>query len=81
MNKSSETKASAGAETAGAATAKTRRNRKPAEAKLAELKRRLLEISDLTAAEALLDWDQSTFMPGGGSRAGSPKCNAQQACP
>jgi hypothetical protein len=64
MNKSSETKASA-----DAATAKPRRNRQPAEAKLAELKRRLLEISDLMAAEALLDWDQSTHMPGGGANA------------
>jgi len=60
MNKISETKASAGA---------AKGNRQPAEAKLAELKYRLLEISDLMAAEALLDWDQSTYMPGGGLRA------------
>lgn len=39
------------------------RNRRPAEAKFAEVKRRLLEISDLAAAEALLGWDQSTYMP------------------
>ena len=60
MNKISETKASAGA---------AKSNRQPAEAKLAELKYRLLEISDLMAAEALLDWDQSTYMPGGGASA------------
>jgi len=60
MNKISETKASAGA---------AKGNRQPAEAKLAELKYRLLEISDLMAAEALLDWDQSTYMPGGGAPA------------
>jgi len=34
--------------------------RQPAEMKLAELKLRLLEISDLAAAGALLGWDQST---------------------
>jgi carboxypeptidase Taq len=60
MNKISETKASASA---------AKGNRQPVEAKLAELKYRLLEISDLMAAEALLDWDQSTYMPGGGARA------------
>lgn len=60
MNKISETKASTGA---------AKGNRQPAEAKLAELKYRLLEISDLMAAEALLDWDQSTYMPGGGAPA------------
>jgi carboxypeptidase Taq len=60
MNKISETKASAGA---------AKGNRQPAEAKLVELKYRLLEISDLMAAEALLGWDQSTYMPGGGAHA------------
>jgi len=60
MNKISETKASAGA---------AKGNRQPAKFKLAELKYRLLEISDLMAAEALLDWDQSTYMPGGGAHA------------
>jgi carboxypeptidase Taq len=33
------------------------------EVKLAELKRRLLEISDLRAAGALLSWDHATYMP------------------
>jgi carboxypeptidase Taq len=37
--------------------------------KLAELKRRLLEISDLNAAGAVLSWDQATYMPPGGAAA------------
>jgi carboxypeptidase Taq len=41
----------------------------PAEAKLAELKRRLLEISDLSCAGAVLGWDQATYMPAGGATA------------
>lgn len=45
------------------------RRRVSAEAKLAELKRRLLEISDLAAAEAVLGWDHSTYMPAGGATA------------
>ena len=40
-----------------------------AEAKMNELKRRLLEISDLGAASAVLSWDQSTYMPSGGAQA------------
>ena len=39
------------------------------EAKLNELKRRLLEISDLGSASAVLSWDQSTYMPSGGAQA------------
>jgi len=34
---------------------------------MADLKRRLLEISDIGAAGSLLDWDQSTHMPSGGA--------------
>lgn len=45
------------------------RNRQPAEAKLAELRRRLLEISDLGGAGAVLGWDQATYMPKGGAAA------------
>lgn len=45
------------------------RNSVPPEAKLAELKSRLLEISDLEAAGAVLGWDQSTYMPSGGAQA------------
>src|SRR5215207_11041388 len=39
------------------------------EAKLAELKTRLLEINDLESAAALLSWDQTTYMPPGGALA------------
>src|SRR5262245_27050260 len=46
-----------------AATAKKHpRGRRSAETKLKELKRRLLEISDLHAANAVLGWDQATYM-------------------
>jgi carboxypeptidase Taq len=38
-------------------------------AKLEELKTRLIEIDDLYAAAALLEWDQSTYMPPGGASA------------
>jgi carboxypeptidase Taq len=38
-------------------------------AKLDELKSRLLEISDLTNAASVLSWDQSTYMPPGGAAA------------
>lgn len=34
---------------------------------LSELKRRLLEISDLNFAGAVLSWDQATYMPPGGA--------------
>ena len=37
--------------------------------KLTELKTRLLEASDLNHANALLSWDQSTYMPPGGAPA------------
>ncbi len=37
--------------------------------KLAQLKTRLLEASDLSAAGAVLFWDQSTYMPAGGAAA------------
>lgn len=36
---------------------------------LAELKRRLMEVSDLNAVSALMNWDQSTYMPPGGAAA------------
>jgi len=39
------------------------------EAKLQELKTRLIEINDLNSAGALLHWDQSTYMPPGGKSA------------
>jgi carboxypeptidase Taq len=36
---------------------------------LAELKARLIEISDLAGTAAILSWDQSTYMPSGGAAA------------
>ncbi|MGD9099180.1 MAG: carboxypeptidase M32 [Anaerolineae bacterium] len=39
------------------------------EAKLKELKTRLLEVNDLRMAEAVLNWDQTTYMPPGGAPA------------
>jgi len=39
------------------------------EAKLQDLKARLMEISDLRYAKALLAWDQETYMPPGGAEA------------
>ncbi len=39
------------------------------EAKLQELKERLLEIGDLNGAASLLGWDQATYMPPGGAMA------------
>ncbi len=39
------------------------------EKKLAELKTRLAEIEDLGSVNALLNWDQSTYMPPGGAAA------------
>jgi carboxypeptidase Taq len=41
----------------------------PAEERLKELKRRLLEISDLRGANAVLGWDQATYMPKRGAEA------------
>jgi len=39
------------------------------ENKLAELKRRFAEVEDLGSVGALLNWDQSTYMPSGGAAA------------
>jgi carboxypeptidase Taq len=39
------------------------------EQKLQELKTRLFEVNDLNSANALLGWDQSTYMPSGGAAA------------
>jgi carboxypeptidase Taq len=50
-------------------TARTQPREGTAETKLAELKRRLAEISDLNSASALLGWDQQTYMPTGGAGA------------
>jgi carboxypeptidase Taq len=43
--------------------------RRSPEDKLAELRRRLLEISDLNAAGSVLSWDEATYMPTGGAAA------------
>ena len=63
-------KAKAGSR-AGAGTEATRRTRGriSAESRLAELRTRLREISDLNAAGAVLSWDQATYMPPGGAAA------------
>jgi carboxypeptidase Taq len=47
----------------------SRTKARPAESMLAELKRRLLEISDLNAAGSVLSWDQATYMPEAGAEA------------
>jgi carboxypeptidase Taq len=52
-----------------AKASKNSHNKRSAETKLAELKRRLLEISDLGGARAVLSWDQATYMPKSGAAA------------
>ena len=47
--------------------AKRARGVKSTEAMLSELRRRLLQISDLNHAGAVLSWDQATYMPPGGA--------------
>src|SRR5436853_5837521 len=37
--------------------------------KLQELKHRLMEVANLSAAYAILSWDQTTYMPPGGDEA------------
>src|SRR5256885_15367937 len=54
---------------AGKTPPAARAGRLSAEDKLAELKRRLLEISDLSAASSVLSWDQATYMPKEGAAA------------
>jgi carboxypeptidase Taq len=54
--------------------AKSAHSRRSAEQKLVELKRRLREISDLTAAGDVLNWDQATYMPRGGADARGRQC-------
>src|SRR5215470_14777872 len=44
-------------------------SRRSPETMLAELKHRLMEISDLNFAGAVLNWDQATYMPAGGAAA------------
>jgi carboxypeptidase Taq len=54
--------------------AKPARNRRSAEQMLVELKRRLREISDLSAAGDVLNWDQATYMPQCGADARGRQC-------
>ncbi|HEY7297279.1 MAG TPA: carboxypeptidase M32 [Xanthobacteraceae bacterium] len=51
------------------AAASGKRNRRPIESKLAELRHRLLEIADLESAASVLGWDQATYMPAAGAQA------------
>jgi carboxypeptidase Taq len=53
---------------------KAKRKAASPEALLAELKARLLEISDLAGTAAILSWDQSTYMPKGGAPARGRQC-------
>jgi carboxypeptidase Taq len=48
------------------------------EAKLQELKQLLTEVGDLAHVVALLDWDQSTYMPSGGAPARARQLAALQ---
>src|SRR5262245_29170741 len=54
---------------AGKARPAARASRLSVEDKLTELRRRLLEISDLSAASSVLSWDQATYMPKEGAAA------------
>ena len=68
MNKTRETR---GGHTTRvrAVSSRYRRNPQSAEIKLAELRRRLLEINDLSAAGRVLSWDHATYMPKCGATA------------
>ena len=46
------------------------------ESKLKELKARLLEVYDLEAVSSVLQWDQATYMPAGGTRARAQQIRA-----
>src|SRR5580704_3735878 len=69
MNKTSDT-ATRGGEAPAKARKDNGKGRSP-ETKLKEFRQRLLEISDLGGAGALLGWDQATYMPKGGASARS----------
>jgi carboxypeptidase Taq len=59
---------------AAAATLGGRHGIRPAGADLEELKRRLLEISDLAGTAAILSWDQATYLPKRGAAARGRQC-------
>jgi carboxypeptidase Taq len=69
MTKVGQIKAQARPANAAAGAAKQSGKRRSVETKLKELRRRLLEISDLRAAGAMLGWDHATYMPKGGAEA------------
>jgi carboxypeptidase Taq len=64
MTKISKAMANAAPASAGKA-----RSRPSVELKLVALKHRVLEISDISGAGAVLGWDQATYMPTGGAAA------------
>jgi carboxypeptidase Taq len=68
MNNPGKSVTSSGAELALKPAAKPARGQS-AESKLRELKRRLLEISDLEAVGSVLTWDHATYMPKAGAAA------------
>ena len=63
------TSAKAKAKPAAAGAGRKSANGTSAELRLAELKRRLQEASDIASACAVLGWDQATYMPKGGAPA------------
>jgi carboxypeptidase Taq len=69
MTKVGKTKTGAPPAKDADAAAKQSGKRRSIETKLKELRRRLLEISDLRAAGAMLGWDHATYMPKGGAQA------------
>ena len=69
MTKAGTPKASTRAANGAAGTTKQSGKGGSVEVKLKELRRRLLEISDLRAAGAVLGWDHATYMPKGGATA------------
>jgi len=78
MTKTSETKTATRGDEAPA-TARQDNGTGSPETKLKELRQRLLEISDLGAAGAVLGWDQATYMPKDGARAGAPERHPEPA--
>jgi carboxypeptidase Taq len=69
MTEIGKTKASARSTNGAAHVTKQSGNRRSIATKLKELRRRLLEITDLRAAGAMLAWDHATYMPKGGAEA------------
>ena len=75
MTNTINTSAATGSTPAAASTNRARKASRSAEAKLQELKERLLEISDLAATAAVLSWDQATYMPREGTEARARQCS------